>query len=84
VRLSAVAKLASLDVLESFVQLNVRAPRIGDERQSDVQCRYGAKGHRQLDALRLEVLAELFQVPDLESDVIERAGARALDRSGRL
>src|SRR6185436_12887025 len=69
-----------LDRAEALGQLDVRAPRILDERDRDVQRIDAAVRHGQRNAVGFELLRERFEVLYLEADVIERA---ALRRNGR-
>jgi hypothetical protein len=71
-------------VAEPFIQLDIRAPRIGDERERNLQRWDNAVRHVDPDALRFQPLAEFLEVPDLEASVIERAAARRDYRPGRL
>src|SRR5207245_2684564 len=65
-------------------QLNIGSPRVRDESDRGVRVRELAVGSIELDPLRLQILAEPFQVLDLESDVIERPALGAHHRSLRV
>src|ERR1700704_6379283 len=70
---------ASRNLVQSLGHLDVGAPRVLDEGDCDAE--RGVLGIRalQLDALRLELLAELLEVLHFEADVIDRAALRPDD-----
>src|SRR5215468_11119584 len=67
------------DVGEPFRHLDVRPPRILDERDRDAELRHLRIGTIELDAVGLELLRKRLEVLDLEADVIDRP-ARGADR----
>ena len=58
---------------ETLGEFDARALGIGEECDfQSSELRHFAVGHFQSEAVRLEFLAERFQVADFETDVIER------------
>src|SRR5882672_10502016 len=81
---SCVLGLCSLpNPIEAFRQLDVRAPRILDERDRDIERRDLGVRAFGLDTVRLELLGERLEVLHLEPDVIDRPSLRPDDRIGR-
>src|SRR5882762_5965557 len=68
-------------LVEPFGELDVRAPRVLDERDRDVQRGHLRVGPIERDAHAFEFLAERLEIPDFESDVIDDAAPRAHDGS---
>src|SRR6476620_5847841 len=69
-----------IDVPQTVGEPDIRAPRILDERDGDVQRRDLRVWPIELDALRFELLAERLEILHLETNVIEHSPARADDR----
>src|SRR6267143_7023701 len=70
---------ASRNLVQSLGQLDVGAPRILDEGDGDAErVNFGIRA-LQLDALCLQLLAELLEVLHFEADVIDRAALRPDD-----
>src|SRR5579885_3038479 len=68
----ASAASRALKLIQTLGQLNVRSPRIGEE--SDRQIRHHfAVWAIELDSVRLQILAERFQVPYFKANVIKCA-----------
>src|SRR5690348_879709 len=63
-------------LVQTFVQLDIRAPGIGDEGEGDAQVRPLGKGHVELQPARFSFLAKSLETYDLEADVIEHAALR--------
>jgi hypothetical protein len=60
----------NLHLIQAFVQFDISAPRIGDERQSDTQVRPLGVGHVEFLSVGLGFLAKCLQAHNLKSDVI--------------
>src|SRR5436190_22967349 len=69
-----------INLPQTVGELDIRAPRILDEGDGDVQRRDLRVRPIELDALCFELLAERLEVLHLETNVIEHAPARADDR----
>ena len=68
------------NLIQPLSQFDVRAPRIGDERDRDAERVDFRVRPIELDALRFKLLAELREVLHLEPDVIDDTTARTDDR----
>src|SRR5437879_12539447 len=66
-----------LQLAQALVQLDIRPPRIGDERERDAQIWPGGIGHVELDPGRFVLLAKCLQALDLETNVVEFAPFRS-------
>src|SRR5262245_9617450 len=76
----------SLVLVEPFGELDVGAERVGQKRDCQAEIGCFPEGDVELHARRLKLLAERFEVPDLEADVIDDAalGAGRGRRARRL
>src|SRR5262245_4652269 len=61
------------DLVQSLGQLDVGAPRIGEERDGDPQRRHFSIRHAHLDAVGFQLFREFLEVLHFEADVIECA-----------
>src|SRR5262245_24815264 len=81
---SAIRNVRGLrNLVQSLGQLDVGAPRIGEEGDRDPQRRHFSVGHAHLDAVGFQLFREFFEVLHFEADVIERAAGGSDDRIGR-
>src|SRR5687768_10186748 len=76
-------KYQLLNLGEAVRQFDRRAPRVGDEGDCGVERGDPAVGDGELDALRLELFAELLEVLHLEADVVIDAACGWRDGCGR-
>src|SRR5437660_9858325 len=70
-----------LQLAQAFIQLDIRSPRIRDERERNAQIRPMGIGHVELDPGCFGLFAKCLQALDLETDVIEFASFGAHGRS---
>src|ERR1700681_4739929 len=63
--------LKRLQFIQAFVQLDIRAPGIGDKRERNPQIRPRSVGHIELDPGSFSLLAKRLQVLDLEPNMVE-------------
>src|SRR6476620_3835084 len=61
---------------QPFAELDLRAPRIGDEGDKHIRLRHLPVADLERNSIRLELLGEGFEVADLEADVIDRTAGR--------
>src|SRR5215471_968366 len=73
--------LIEIGLIGTLVDLDVGAPRIGDEGEPDAVALVLGRRHRRLDARRFRLLQELLDIVHVEADVVEHA---ALGGDGRL
>ena len=59
-----------LNLVETFRELDVRTPRVDDERDIDAERIHSAESHGRLDPLPFEPAEKLLEVLHFESDVI--------------
>src|SRR6266576_3863328 len=60
-----------LQVVQTFIQLNVSSPGIGHERQRNTQLGPLGEGHIELHSVGFRLLAERLEVLDLEANVVQ-------------